>query len=225
MGLGGPQMTRMAAGLFLAATACLAQTPKPGSTPPAVSPAPLPTMGALGGSYASVGISRPLGGIAPPSGPAGNSKQGKPATTSAGYRYVGPIYYVPNASDLAQYEQANPAPVQSTWQPPYAQPAYAAPAPQPVIINQYFGSARGPEQLQAPVRTDENSGPDTSAPVQPAAQYYLIQFRDRTVIQVVAYWVEGDTLHYITAPNIHNQASLSLLDLDKTAKLNAEPLR
>ncbi len=222
MGLGGPHMTRMAAGLFLAATACLAQTPKPGPTPrPAVSPAPLPTMGALGGSYASVGISRPLGGIAPPSGPGGVSRQGKPATPATGYRYVGPIYYVPNASDLAQYEQANPAPVQSAWQPPYSQPAYSQsyqpPAPQPVIINQYFGSSKSPDQVQAPVAIDETP--------QPPALNYLIQFRDRTVIQVVAYWVEGDTLHYITAPNTHNQASLSLLDLDKTAKLNDAPVR
>ena len=211
-------MTRMAAALFLAATACLAQTPKPGSTPrPVVSPAPLPKLGALGGSYASVGISRPLGGIAPPSGPAGNSKQGKPATTPLGYRYVGPIYYVPNASDLAQYEQANPAPVQPTWQPAYSQQAYQPPAPQPVIINQYFGSSKNPDQVQAPIATDETAGP-------PAPQYF-VQFRDRTVIQVVAYWVEGDTMHYITAPNTHNQASLSLLDLDKTAKLNDSPVR
>jgi hypothetical protein len=34
--------------------------------------------------------------------------------------------------------------------------------------------------------------------------------------------VEGDTLHYVTTQNTHNQASLALIDLEQTTKLNAD---
>jgi hypothetical protein len=38
----------------------------------------------------------------------------------------------------------------------------------------------------------------------------------------VAYWVDGDTLHYFTSANTHNQASVSLVDRDLTERLNKE---
>jgi len=38
----------------------------------------------------------------------------------------------------------------------------------------------------------------------------------------VAYWVDGDTLHYFTSGNTHNQVSLSLIDRDLTQRLNKE---
>jgi hypothetical protein len=36
------------------------------------------------------------------------------------------------------------------------------------------------------------------------------------------YWVDGDTLHYLTAGNVHNQVSLSLVDRPFTERLNKE---
>jgi len=38
----------------------------------------------------------------------------------------------------------------------------------------------------------------------------------------VAYWVDGETLHYFTTGNTHNQASLSLIDRELTERLNRE---
>jgi len=38
----------------------------------------------------------------------------------------------------------------------------------------------------------------------------------------VAYWVDGDTLHYFTSGNTHNQASVSLVDRELTERLNRE---
>ena len=38
----------------------------------------------------------------------------------------------------------------------------------------------------------------------------------------MAYWVEGDTLHYFTTGATHNQVSLSLVDRDLTQRLNEE---
>jgi endonuclease YncB( thermonuclease family) len=57
---------------------------------------------------------------------------------------------------------------------------------------------------------------------QSSADHYLIALKDHTIYSVVAYWVDGDTLHYFTAGNVHNQASLSLVDRDLTARLNKE---
>jgi hypothetical protein len=34
--------------------------------------------------------------------------------------------------------------------------------------------------------------------------------------------VDGDTLHYFTAGNVHNQASLALVDREFTERLNKE---
>ncbi len=51
---------------------------------------------------------------------------------------------------------------------------------------------------------------------------YLLAFKDHTIYSAVAYWVDGDTLHYFTAGNKHNQASLSLVDRDLTQRLNKE---
>ena len=43
-----------------------------------------------------------------------------------------------------------------------------------------------------------------------------------TIYSAVAYWVDGDTLHYFTTGNTHNQASLSLIDRELTERLNRE---
>ena len=38
----------------------------------------------------------------------------------------------------------------------------------------------------------------------------------------LTWWVEGSTLHYVTTQNTHNQASLDLIDVDRTTKLNQD---
>jgi len=176
----------------------------PGPSIPAgvVRPAPVASAGAMGGSYASQGIGRPLGGIAPAAKPAAGSR-------ISGYRYLGPVYYVPNAFDSG-FDQAA------------AQPGPEA-APQSGGSRQYPSwTARNGEDPGSPPPPAqlEPSRPNVPVedPVSPAT--YLIQFRDRTIRQVLAFWIEGDTLHYVTPPDAHNQASLSLVDMDMTAKLN-----
>ncbi len=67
-----------------------------------------------------------------------------------------------------------------------------------------------PPQEQPPVQED------TSAE-QP---HYLIAFKDHSIYSAIAYWVDGDTLHYFTTGNTHNQASVSLIDREMTARLN-----
>jgi hypothetical protein len=95
----------------------------------------------------------------------------------------------------------------------------------PVIINvgpgggQYTTTTEGQQGVyEAPSRPAvEESVPAADEPL-----HYLIAFKDHTIYSAVAYWVDGDTLHYFTSGNTHNQASISLLDRPLTERLNKE---
>jgi len=56
----------------------------------------------------------------------------------------------------------------------------------------------------------------------PGSERYLLAFKDHTVYSALAYWFEGDTLHYFTPGNVHNQVSVSLIDRELTTRLNKE---
>lgn len=114
------------------------------------------------------------------------------------------------------YADQGPAPVQ------------VAPAPPTVVINQYFGAQPGPETTEQPEPQSihifqQPPAPIASAP-EPASENhtYLIAYKDHSVYTALAYWIEGQTLHYVTTANTHNQADLSLIDVDFSRKLNTD---
>lgn len=51
---------------------------------------------------------------------------------------------------------------------------------------------------------------------------YLIAFKDHTVLAALAYWIEGDTLKYVTKDGKPNSASLSLVDRDLSRQMNKQ---
>lgn len=85
-------------------------------------------------------------------------------------------------------------------------PATQPPASSPIVINQSFNLATAPEKPVAPAASEK--------------YHYRIAYRDRSVYAATEWWIEGDVLHYITTRDAHNQASLSLIDLELTTKLN-----
>jgi len=204
-----------AVGLGIISAASLAAQSHALSHPLGVLP-PVPSAGALGGTYVSPGISRPLGGVALPT--LGTAPKKKPARTSTVGGYFGPVYYVPNAFDTTWADT-------SSWA---ASQAPVATPQQPVVINQYFvtrGSSVPGELLPAEplaAAPQEDSAVAPGDPLTPAASYYLIAYKDHSIYSALAYWLEGDTLHYVTTQNTHNQASLSLIDVDQTYKLNSD---
>ena len=110
---------------------------------------------------------------------------------------------------------AEPAP-----QPQPDTPVNDSSQPAPAVI-QYFGS----DDAQDP--TTPTAAAEDSQPVEEPASiaepsHYLIAFKDHSVYSAVAYWVDGDTLHYFTSGNTHNQVSVSLVDRDLTERLNKE---
>lgn len=94
------------------------------------------------------------------------------------------------------------------------------PVQQPMVLSppDETGTASAPVPRAAP----EAAQPAAQTPAAPEPQQYLIAFKDRTIYAAVAYYVDGDTLHYFTSGNTHNQASLSLVDKPLTERLNRE---
>jgi hypothetical protein len=51
---------------------------------------------------------------------------------------------------------------------------------------------------------------------------YLIGFKNGNIVQALGYWVEGNTLNYVSAEHTVNQASLDLIDRQLSQRLNDE---
>lgn len=161
--------------------------------------------GALGGRFASRGMSRPLGGISPDfsRGRGGNFRYGSASILPYAYSYYIPNYFDSFGDDYYSGAQQPPPPPQLQTQQP------------PVIINQYFAA---PPPTPPPPAEQASQRPGD--PIGPADNYYLIAYKNHSVYTALAYWVEDKTLHYVTTENTHNQASLDLIDLNLTKTLN-----
>jgi hypothetical protein len=134
---------------------------------------------------------------------------------AGGYGYGGYGY---GYSDPSAYVDPNAV-------PPPVPPVATAP---PVIINQYFGVPPGgpaPEGQDDPsvrIYSQPSAQPMGDGQASPDARTYLIAYKDHSVYTALAYWIEGHTLNYVTTSNTHNQADLSLIDVDFTTKLNQD---
>jgi len=184
------------------------------------------TMGSVvhpAGGAGAPGVTRSLGSVVNPAqgGTRVISGSRRGTTSRAGSVYLYPVYigsgyYTPYVTQDSPMGAAAPmAPPDSAGPPPAQQPVT------PVIINYNYNypvevpaapRAGDRDLVQTPV--EDASGPEPS--------HYLIAFQDHTIYAATAYWVDGDTLHYFTAGNVHNQASLTLVDRDFTERLNKE---
>jgi len=186
-----------------------------------------------GGTSAMPGIQRTTGNVVYPAG--GGLQIGIPASPGArpnlarpgagghqrranGVAYAYPVY-VGGGGYYGEMPYAEPAP--AAPQQPNVTVIYPPPAA-PVIVN-HFGGGDGQYSTGPATRifeTPRNQAAAEEAPAEP--EHYLIAFKDRSIYSAIAYWVDGETLHYFTAGNKHNQASVSLVDRDLTNKLNGD---
>ena len=147
-----------------------------------------------------------------------------------------PVYTDPFYSGYSSgYTVHNPPqgtydPIFGGYTPPDSGGAYQAQQSTPtVVINQNFQ----PDTIRPRFRDYSNVQlPEpgvTAAP--PAAAgaladdqptIFLIAMKDQSVLATIAYWVQGDTLHYITLKGAPNDVSLSQVDRDLSKQLNAE---
>jgi hypothetical protein len=142
-----------------------------------------------------------------------------------------PVFYGGNYYDY----DAPPAPAQGS-ENDYG---YTAQQPSPVVVlNQNFVPEGGPVGPGAyppgpyppgpyppgaypyappPDESQTAASPDTSQQV-----LFFIAMKDHTIFPAVAYWVDGDTLNYITNQGVRNRVSLDLVDLDFSKQLNQQ---
>jgi hypothetical protein len=82
------------------------------------------------------------------------------------------------------------------------------------------------QTVQTPVPSNPEGQPIggklSRGPAPETTTIYLIALREGTVYSAYAYWVEGDTLHYITTKHAHNRATLDLVDGQLSEQLNRE---
>ena len=100
-----------------------------------------------------------------------------------------------------------------------------------VIINQYFKPDTAnpvvrdysnvplpePGSVQTP-RREQRPAVDTGD----QQVMFLIALKDHTIFPAIAYWVEGDTLNYITVQGAKNSVSLDLVDRDFSKQINQD---
>ncbi|HLJ14550.1 MAG TPA: hypothetical protein VKV15_08655 [Bryobacteraceae bacterium] len=138
--------------------------------------------------------------------------------------YYDPFLFDPFYYDSGYYDSGYYSPY------PYGQ-GYASypPAPEfaepPVVINQNFV----PQPVQPAMRTPPS--PPPPQPSQPnelesQTEYqptiYLLAFKDSTIRAAVAYWVSGNTLHYVTREHETRAVPLAKVDRDFSIQLNRE---
>ena len=149
-----------------------------------------------------------------------------PVRTDGRGRRTTPVYAYPVYVG-GFYDSSYSYPIQAAVpQQPAQQNVTVIYPPQPAPVVLYPGDSGG----QATVGPESNfrtyQAPYNQPAEEPAASteqaHYLLAFKDHTIYSTVAYWVDGDTLHYFTAGNKHNQASLSLIDRELTERLNKE---
>ena len=79
-----------------------------------------------------------------------------------------------------------------------------------------------PETVHSSLQVLGNPPAQPAVEPPPTPDRYLFAFKDHSIFAAVAYWVDGDTLHYFPSGDTHKQAPLSALDRPFTEKLNRE---
>src|SRR5260221_2474335 len=79
------------------------------------------------------------------------------------------------------------------------------------------GAMAGPPPTGAPAAT-----PAQGALADDQPTIFLIAMQDHSIRPVIAYWVQGDALHYVSREGVLDQVSLALVDRDFSRQLNAE---
>ncbi len=138
-----------------------------------------------------------------------------------------PVFY---GGGYYDYEApAAPIASDSQYSVQYSNSDYQMTQPPIVIINQYFKpDSANPVirdysnvPLPEPAPQAANTG-DSAVNTSDQQVMFLIAMKDHTIYPAIAYWVDGDTLNYITVQGAKNSVSLDLVDRDFSKQINKE---
>ena len=147
--------------------------------------------------------------------------------------YIGGGYYGGYAPDA----YAAPPPQEQPMMDSYGTPSVVinqnfAPDRARPVVREYRGDEQPQEEsggmklYQAPPThpyADQAPPParrQAAADAQPTI--YLLAFKDHNIVPALGYWMERNTLHYVSVEHALNQASLDLVDRDLSQRLNDE---
>jgi hypothetical protein len=131
--------------------------------------------------------------------------------------YYGGDYYpydappaVQAGPDYEQYAQQSPLVIMNqSFRPDTANPVLrdysSVPLPEPAPR-----TADGPRPVLSNYTNDDSP------------TIYLIAMKDRTIFAAIAYWMDGETLNYVTRDANINHASLELVDRELSRQLNQD---
>jgi len=136
-------------------------------------------------------------------------------------------YDYPAAYPAYNYDYSNAYPVSSY--PAYA-PSQSAPNNVTIVIPQASAQRANPiireydQYGQEILRSGDTSMAPPGGSMAPSAgpPVYLIAFKDRVIRAVSAYWVSGNTLHYVTLDHQEQTVALDQLDRALSEQLNRE---
>ncbi len=100
--------------------------------------------------------------------------------------------------------------------------APAQPAP-PVVIQSYVPAPAPPQPVHSSIKEYEPGEPPREvARGTSGSEIYLLALKDGVIRAALAYWVEGDTLHYVGTDRKNHQVALTSVNRDFSAQLNRE---
>jgi len=91
-----------------------------------------------------------------------------------------------------------------------------------VLVNPDFQADGGTQTVIDYSNVPTTTEPDTTELKDDQPTVFLIALTDHTVLAAIAYWVDGDTLHWVSRDAKVNQLSLSLVDRQFSKQLNDE---
>jgi hypothetical protein len=169
------------------------------------------------GLFAATAFAQHRGGNAPPPGrshpapPQGYRPYGPRPVVVPYPAYYGGGYYSGYAPLSFDYGYPPPPPPETPAA--VVNPDFRADGGTPQIID--YSNVPLPEAAPQ-AGTDETQLRDDEPTI------FLIALTDHTVVAAIAYWVEGDTLNWVSRDAKQNRMSLSLVDREFSKKLNDE---
>jgi hypothetical protein len=130
------------------------------------------------------------------------------------------VQYQPSDSDYSAQQQPTPTVIINQYfQPQTAHPVFHdytnVPLPPP-------GRGVAPNSRTYAPPPDGPSGNDAASAGNSEQPIFLIAMKDHTIYPALAFWIDGDTLNYVTMQGTPNRVSLSLVDRELSLRLNDE---
>jgi hypothetical protein len=162
------------------------------------------------------------GGSPPP--PAGRSHPAPPPVSRPYYPHNPRTVVVPYPVFYGGGYYSGYAPGPLSYDYGYAPPA-PAPAPAAVVNPDFQPDSGNPtivDYSNAPLPEAVPQSGDDAQLKDDQPTVFLIALTDHTVVAAIAYWVDGDTLNWVSREAKQNRMSLSLVDREFSKKLNDE---